>query len=269
MKKGILAALALSLALPACALGEAGYTAGTYSAEAQGMESAVKVTVTVSDSAITDLTIDVSGETAGLGTEVGEPLKAAILEAQSADVDGVAGATVSSTAVKTAVKACLDEASGAAAWDGKFTAGTYTASATGKNGPVTVEVTFSEDAMTDIKVTDHTETYGLGYGVSTAPIDLLPGVILTAQSIDVDSVSSATVTSNAIKAAVADCIAQAGGDADALRAVPVEKELSTETIEMTTDVVVVGGVMGDDSPSGANNGWALTAGKLAAEAIAE
>ena len=32
---------------------------------------------------------------------------------------------------------------------------------------------------------------------------------------------------------------------------------------------VVGGVMGDDSPSGANNGWALTAGKLAAEAIAE
>ena len=180
MKKGILAALALSLALPACALGEAGYTAGTYSAEAQGMESAVKVTVTVSDSAITDLTIDVSGETAGLGTEVGEPLKAAILEAQSADVDGVAGATVSSTAVKTAVKACLDEASGAAAWDGKFTAGTYTASATGKNGPVTVEVTFSEDAMTDIQVTNHTETYGLGYGVSTAPIDLLPGVILTA-----------------------------------------------------------------------------------------
>ena len=209
MKKGILAALALSLALPTCALGEAGYTAGTYSAEAQGMESAVKVTVTVSDSAITDLTIDVSGETVGLGTEVGEPLKAAILEAQSADVDGVAGATVSSTAVKTAVKACLDEASGAAAWDGKFTAGTYTASATGKNGPVTVEVTFSEDAMTDIQVTDHTETYGLGYGVSTAPIDLLPGVILTAQSIDVDSVSSATVTSNAIKAAVADCIAQA------------------------------------------------------------
>ena len=62
---------------------------------------------------------------------------------------------------------------------------------------------------------------------------------------------------------------EAFADADALRAVPVGKELSTETIEMTTDVVVVGGVMGDDSPSGANNGWALTAGKLAAEAIAE
>lgn len=53
------------------------------------------------------------------------------------------------------------------------------------------------------------------------------------------------------------------------RCARLRKELSTETIEMTTDVVVVGGVMGDDSPSGANNGWALTAGKLAAEAIAE
>lgn len=83
-----------------------------------------------------------------------------------------------------------------------------------------MDVTFSEDAITDIVVKDHQETAGIT-------------------------------------------------DADALRAVPVEKELSTETIEMTTDVVVVGGVMGDDSPSGANNGWALTAGKLAAEAIAE
>lgn len=83
-----------------------------------------------------------------------------------------------------------------------------------------MDVTFSEDAITDIVVKDHQETAGIT-------------------------------------------------DADALRAVPVEKELSTKTIEMTTDVVVVGGVMGDDSPSGANNGWALTAGKLAAEAIAE
>ena len=83
-----------------------------------------------------------------------------------------------------------------------------------------MDVTFSEDAITDIVVKDHQETAGIT-------------------------------------------------DADALRAVPVEKELSTKTIEMTTDVVVVGGVMGDNSPSGANNGWALTAGKLAAEAIAE
>lgn len=78
MKGKKLISLALSLtmvlSLAACGSGEtqptsepsgsaALYTAGTYSAEAQGMESTVKVTVTVSESAITDVTIDVSGET--------------------------------------------------------------------------------------------------------------------------------------------------------------------------------------------------------------
>lgn len=128
-----------------------------------------------------------------------------------------------------------------------------------------MDVTFSEDVITDIVVKDHQETAG----IADAAINDLPGEIVASQSLAVDAKSGATFTSEGNVNAVADAVAQAGGDADALRAVPVEKELSTETIEMTTDVVVVGGVMGDDSPSGANNGWALTVGKLAAEAIAE
>lgn len=115
-------------------------------------------------------------------------------------------------------------------------------------------------------VKDHQETAG----IADAAINDLPGEIVASQSLAVDAKSGATFTSEGIVNAVADAVGAGGrGNADALRAVPVEKELSTETIEMTTDVVVVGGVMGDDSPSGANNGWALTAGKLAAEAIAE
>ena len=153
----------------------------------------------------------------------------------------------------------------AAALADGYTAGTYTGRADGRNGEITVDVTFSEDAITDIVVKDHQETAG----IADAAINDLPGEIVASQSLAVDAKSGATFTSEGIVNAVADAVAQAGGDADALRAVPVEKELSTETIEMTTDVVVVGGVMGDDSPSGANNGWALTAGKLAAEAIAE
>ncbi|MCI5958016.1 MAG: FAD-dependent oxidoreductase, partial [Clostridiales bacterium] len=202
------------------------------------MVSTVKVSVTVSESAITDLEIDVSGETAGLGTEVAQPMKDAILAAQSADVDGVSGATVSSDAVKAAVQKCLDEASGAAAWDGSYTAGTYTATATGRNGALTLEVTFSESAITDVKVTDHKETFGLGYGVSTAPIDMLPGQIVASQSLAVDAVTSATVTSNAIKQAVADCVAQAGGDAEALKA--VAEQAKAEDAAYEADVVIVG-----------------------------
>lgn len=153
----------------------------------------------------------------------------------------------------------------AAALADGYTAGTYTGRADDRNGEITVDVTFSEDAITDIMVKDHQETAG----IADAAINDLPGEIVASQSLAVDAKSGVTFTSEGIVNAVADAVAQAGGDVDALRAVPVEKELSTETIEMTTDVVVVGGVMGDDSPSGANNGWALTAGKLAAEAIAE
>jgi len=239
MKKWLtIVALMLAVMLPVCAIGETVYTAGTYSAETKGMVSTVKVSVTVSESAITDLEIDVSGETAGLGTEVAQPMKDAILAAQSADVDGVSGATVSSDAVKAAVQKCLDEASGAAAWDGSYTAGTYTATATGRNGALTLEVTFSESAITDVKVTDHKETFGLGYGVSTAPIDMLPGQIVASQSLAVDAVTSATVTSNAIKQAVADCVAQAGGDAEALKA--VAEQAKAEDAAYEADVVIVG-----------------------------
>ena len=131
----------------------------------------------------------------------------------------------------------LSMMTGAAALADGYTAGTYTGRADGRNGEITVDVTFSEDAITDIVVKDHQETAG----IADAAINDLPGEIVASQSLAVDVKSGATFTSEGIVNAVADAVAQAGGDADALRAVPVEKELSTETIEMTTDVVVVGG----------------------------
>jgi len=131
----------------------------------------------------------------------------------------------------------LSMMTGAAALADGYTAGTYTGRADGRNGEITVDVTFSEDAITDIVVKDHQETAG----IADAAINDLPGEIVASQSLAVDAKSGATFTSEGIVNAVADAVAQAGGDADALRAVPVEKELSTETIEMTTDVVVVGG----------------------------
>ena len=97
--------------MPVLAKGEGIYTPGTYSAQAQGMGT-VTVTMTFSESAITGVEIDASGETAGLGTEVAQPISEAVLAAKSAQVDGVSGATVSSDAAKTAIQKCLDEAMG-------------------------------------------------------------------------------------------------------------------------------------------------------------
>lgn len=88
------------------------YTPGTYTAKAQGLSSEVTVTMTFSEDAITETIIDVSGETSGIGAEIGDTMTERIMAAQSCNVDGVSGATVSSNAVKTAVADCMSQASG-------------------------------------------------------------------------------------------------------------------------------------------------------------
>lgn len=117
-----------------------------------------------------------------------------------------------------------------------YTAGTYTATAQGNNGSLTVEVDFSADAITAVRVGEHSETAG----ISDTPIERIPAAIVENQSLAVDTVSGATVTSNAILAAVEDCVAQAGGDVAALKGAAVAD--TAEAVEdMTADVVVVGG----------------------------
>ena len=90
------------------------YNPGTYSATAKGIGSDVKVTMTFDANSITDVEIDVSGETKGIGAEIGDKMQDAILAAQSADVDAVSGATVTSDAIRQAAAACIEQASGEA-----------------------------------------------------------------------------------------------------------------------------------------------------------
>jgi len=117
-----------------------------------------------------------------------------------------------------------------------YTAGTYTASAQGNNGPVEVSVTFDGDRITDITVTNHSETAG----IAEAPIEKIPTAIVAGQTLKVDVISGATMTSNAILAAVADCVQQAGGDVEALKVAEATTAVA-EDEEITYDVVVLGG----------------------------
>lgn len=120
-----------------------------------------------------------------------------------------------------------------------YKAGTYIGVGTGMKGDVKVEVAFSDSAITDIVVKEHTETYGMGYGMSTTPVEVLPGEIVRTQSLDIDVITGATITCSAIKGAVKDAVIQAGGDADALQAVEVVKQKAKdETYE--ADVVIAG-----------------------------
>jgi len=119
---------------------------------------------------------------------------------------------------------------------GTYTPGTYTGVGAGKNGDITVEVTFSADKIERITVVSHSETPSL----SDAAIANIPTQIVEAQSLGVDAVSGATYTSNGIVDAVADAVKQAGGDVEALKSVQIASGEHVEE-ELTTDVVVVGG----------------------------
>ncbi len=96
----------------AAAAAAGSYNPGTYTATAQGIDSLVSVTMTFDETSITDVSVDVSGETAGIGAEIGSDMEQAILEAQSAEVDGVSGASISSDAVKAAAQNCIAQAEG-------------------------------------------------------------------------------------------------------------------------------------------------------------
>lgn len=104
-----------------------------------------------------------------------------------------------------------------------YTAGTYTGTANGMKGEISVDVTVSADAITDVTVKSHQETYGIGYGLETSPVEVLPKQIVETQSLGVDNITGATITTAAIKNAVASAVTEAGGDAEALKNVPDER----------------------------------------------
>lgn len=117
-----------------------------------------------------------------------------------------------------------------------YNAGTYTGTSQGHNDELILEVTFSTDRIEDVKIISHTETEGIG----TPALEKLPVQIVELQSLGIDTFSGATYTSNAIISAVADAVNQAGGDAEALKAVKVPEIEITKTIEKSADVVIIG-----------------------------
>ena len=90
------------------------YIPGTYEGTAEGISSTVKVTMTFSDSAVTDVVVDTSGETVSFGAAAADELREQLLAAGSAEIDGVSGSTITSDAVMKAAKSCYAQAKGEA-----------------------------------------------------------------------------------------------------------------------------------------------------------
>ena len=116
-----------------------------------------------------------------------------------------------------------------------YKAGTYTGTAKGFGGDLTVEVVLSTEKIDSVSITAHAETESIG----TIAIDSLPEVITSTQAVDFDAISGATVTSEAIRVAVTSALKEAGVDASTLVATGGDDQ-NAEAVIMDADVVVIG-----------------------------
>jgi len=197
------------------------YKPGTYKASAIGKESKghsgiVELEVEVSESKIESINI-LSYEQSMDHRKYGPLVKKAQLEIpssiinkQTVNVDGIVKATISSDAIKLAVAKALLKATI------KYTPGTYKGFATGKKGKgydgnVEVEVKVSESRIEDIKVITYQQSIDhKRYGPSVKKAkDIIPDEIIKKQSLDVDAIAKATISSIAIQLAVANALEKA------------------------------------------------------------
>ena len=231
------------------------YASGTFTASSQGFGGEVTVTLTIEDGVLTAVDVVGDKETNGIGSRAVELMPESMLAQNSVEVDGVSGATFTSNAIKTAAAAALaDSGAGlkaveASAEAQSMTPGTYYGEAYGKWAEGTIEgerfgspavieptkvaVTVDETSILKVEVLSTSDTPGF-----TEPcIERIPAAIVENQSIAVDTVTGATMTSNAILSGVTQALEQAGADIVAFN-VAQEKSTAKETYD--TDIVIVG-----------------------------
>ena len=115
MKMNRMLSVLLTLALLVGCAGASAQPAlqdGVFAGAAMGMGGELAVEVTVENGAMTAVEVTAQKETPGISDPALEQLPAAILAAQSTDVDNISGATITSKAIKGAVEAALLAAQG-------------------------------------------------------------------------------------------------------------------------------------------------------------
>ncbi len=246
MKKrlGFFLAAMVLFAFTACqsdrptATGKSIYTPGTYSATTDGIGK-VTATVTVNANRITEVELNLKGETEAIGQAAGKKLRQQILDVQGSEIDGVSGASVTTAAVKAAISKCLAQARGT---DGSAKTGvkdgTYAATASGFSwaGQVTCEVTFAGNAIKNIAVKEEHESH-TGEWFQTVLDKFIPRLVEN-QSLSVSAITGATFSSNAVRSCVAKAIDAAGGDSSQWYT-PIAKKADIKKLN-DYDVIVVG-----------------------------
>lgn len=231
----------------------------TFTGVAKGFGGDVEVTITFQGDQMIAVTAKGEKETEGIGSKAIEELPDEILKSNSAEVETITGATVTSDAIIEAAKSAIAQSKGEASKalpELVMTPGTYIGTAMGYAGTLEVKVEVSENEILSIEVTDNipqenemidrefwASKYSIAMLSDTPQIlktvtDRLPERIVAAQSLAVDGITGATASSNGVINAVKDAIIQAGGDPAALNR-PIEKSTAKEVYE--ANVVVIGG----------------------------
>lgn len=143
---------------------------------------------------------------------------------------GAAGGAVAMGVASTAI---AEEAAGSAATDASAVSGTFTGVGAGRGGAIVVRVTLDAGKITDIEVVSENETPNVG----TRPVEQFPALIIENQSLEIEPISAATLSSVAFLAAVSDALTQAGVD-PASYAGPVE--VPAPSMEAECDIAVIG-----------------------------
>ena len=209
---------------------------GTYTGTGRGFRGDINVTVNVDNGVITDITVNSYQDDKEFFSRAQSGIIDAVLQTQSTDVDTVSGATFSSSGLIAAIKNALGEEISAATTaqtaehstkttteaatntpfeetepetftqqktvSGKYADGVYTGSGNGLRGQTNVTVTVENGEITDITVTSYQDDQQFFVRAESNII----AAILAAQSVDVDTVSGATFSSNSIKEAVANAL---------------------------------------------------------------
>ena len=183
---------------------------GTYTGTAKGYSGDIEVEVVVEGGKITSVKVLKESETPEIGGAAKDTISQQIVEANALNIDGVAGATITTDGIKEAVKNALSGSVPTVendANDEGFTIpedGTYTGTAKGYSGDIEVEVTVEGGKITSVKVIKESETPEIG----GAAKDTVSQKIVDANSLEIDGVSGATITTDGIKDAVKDALNQ-------------------------------------------------------------
>ncbi|MDU5700217.1 MAG: FMN-binding protein [Finegoldia magna] len=193
---------------------------GEYEGNSQGYGGDFKVKIKIKNGELSAINVVTNNETPEY-YEKASVIIAQILEKGNTDVDSISGATISSEAIKNAVRDGLHKA-GSKKETPKLAQktqksntpnvatkelkdGVYEASSNGYGGRLAVRVTVKNGKLTNIDVISNNETPSY-FNRASSVIDR----ILSTGSVNVDSVAGATISSNAIKQAVSKALAQAG-----------------------------------------------------------